>query len=373
MPQQNYTPRPGQSHGVFRFFDWRNPSLWRRAAQAVFLLINIYIGVAFYLWVRHFETFAPGTPPPRPAGVEGWLPVAGLLDLKYALLTGTIPPFHTAALVLLLAFFVVALLLKKTFCSWLCPVGTLSEMLWRLGAKLFGKNPTPPKWFDIPLRSLKYILLALFLFGAFYTSVKGIEAFMSQPYGIIVDVKMLNFFRFASVTMIVTLAVLALLSMVIKNFWCRYLCPYGALLGLLSLVSPFKIRRDADACIDCGKCAAVCPSHLPVDKIAAVRTPECTGCQSCVAACPARFALQFSAPAKVIPIAPDASLEERQNVFERRWKRRVLSGLAVAVALLVIIGGAIIWAKLTGHWDSPIPNHIYQELIPHARNIAHPM
>ena len=52
---------------------------------------------------------------------------------------------------------------------------------------------------------------------------------------------------------------LVLLSIPIRGFWCRYLCPYGALLGILSLLSPQKIKRNPTTCIDCGKCAKVCP------------------------------------------------------------------------------------------------------------------
>ena len=60
---------------------------------------------------------------------------------------------------------------------------------------------------------------------------------------------------------------LVLLSLLIRGFWCRYLCPYGALLGILSLLSPQKIKRNPTTCIDCGKCAKVCPSFIKVDKV----------------------------------------------------------------------------------------------------------
>ena len=94
-------------------------------------------------------------------------------------------------------------------------------------------------------------------------SAATISDFMHTPYGLIADVKMLNFFREMSQTAAIVLAALVVLSILVENFWCRYLCPYGALMGLVSLLSPLKIRRDPAACIDCGKCAQACPALCP--------------------------------------------------------------------------------------------------------------
>ena len=105
---------------------------------------------------------------------------------------------------------------------------------------------------------------------------------------------MLNFFRDIGTLGIVVLAALVVFSVLIQNFWCRFLCPYGALMGIVSVLSPVKIRRDAQACIDCGKCNKACPSHLPVDRLVQIRSVECTGCMECIAVCPAENALQLS-------------------------------------------------------------------------------
>ena len=120
--------------------------------------------------------------------------------------------------------------------------------------------------------------------------------FLVSPFGIVADVKMLNFFRNMGTLGIVVMAALVVLSVLIQNFWCRFLCPYGALMGIVSIFSPVKIRRDAQACIDCGKCNKACPSQLPVDRLVQIRSVECTGCMECVAVCPAENALQLSLP-----------------------------------------------------------------------------
>ena len=81
------------------------------------------------------------------------------------------------------------------------------------------------------------------MLGLFGYAVGALEAFMYSPYGLVADVKMLNFFRFMGATGAIVIAALLLLSILIKNFWRRYLCPYGALMGLGALFSPVWIRR----------------------------------------------------------------------------------------------------------------------------------
>jgi polyferredoxin len=214
--------------------------LLRHAVQIAFAALNAVLGLVFYVWVRAWER---GTTPafPRPAGVDGWLPIEGLMSSRILFATGHMPTVHPAALVLFLAFVAISLLFKKSFCSWLCPVGTLSEFLWKLGQRLFSRNALFPRWLDLPLRGLKYLLLAFFLFTVGAMSAEAVADFLTTPYGLLADVKMLNFFRHMGQTAAIVLGMLALLSVLVKNFWCRYLCPYGALLGLVALLSPGKI------------------------------------------------------------------------------------------------------------------------------------
>ncbi len=329
----------------------------RHAFQLAFVALNIWLGAEFYLWVRQFESGAANISLSRPAGVEGWLPIAGMMNLKDWLSTGHVPAIHPAAMFLLITFLAIAFLLRKSFCSWLCPIGTISEYLWRAGRKILRRNFSLPRWFDIPLRGLKYLLLGFFVWAVAGMSAQAIHDFMQGPYGLIADVKMLDFFRFLGVAGLVVIGTLALASVFIQNFWCRYLCPYGALLGLVSRWSPLKIRRDTAACIDCAKCAKVCPAHLPVDKLLNVRSPECTACLECVAVCPAQGALGIS--------LPRLSAQKGSSPAVPAWAM----GLAVAALFLGIVG----FAKVEGFWKSNIPRAEYRQLIPHANQIEHPM
>jgi len=316
----------------------------RHSIQAVFLAINVWIGIEFYLFVRFYESGGQSVRTTRPPGVEGWLPIASLMNLKVLLLTGRLPAMHGAGMFLLIAFLAASWIFRKSFCGWLCPFGTLSEYLWRLGPRL-----RLPRWFDIVIRSLKYILLGLFLYAVVSMPVPAIRAFLEGPYGIVADVKMLNFFRLLGLTGGIVLALIVLASVLVQNFWCRYLCPYGALMGFFALASPLRIRRDTNLCIDCGKCAQACPFALPVDRLITIRSAECTACLQCVAECPAAGALFLSAPrAKRVPA----------------W--------VVAAGILTIFAGVYIYAQATGHWHTDLPARVYFELIPHANEFAHP-
>ncbi|MGB9511125.1 MAG: 4Fe-4S binding protein [Candidatus Acidiferrum sp.] len=366
--QSNALPGSFQSRGssaalpkskkkLVRRVDVDRSQLYRRSFQGAFLILNLWLGAKFYFWVRQFEVGLISTNLHRPPGVEGWLPIAGLMNLKYWLLSGNIPEVHPAALFLLVTFLAMAFLFRKAFCSWLCPIGTLSEYFWRAGKKLFKRNFYLPRWFDLPLRGLKYFLLGFFLWAISTMSAAGIHDFMQSPYGLIVDVKMLNFFRHIGETGLIVLGIFAVASVFIPNFWCRFLCPYGALLGLTSWLSPTRVRRNTETCIDCAKCAKACPAALPVDKLVQIRSVECTGCLECVAVCPADNALAMSLP----------------GLPATKTKRVPLPAWAIAAGIAVLFLGVAGFAKATGHWDSSIPTAVYQHLVPNADQAAHPM
>lgn len=357
----------------------------RRGFQVAFLLLNIWIGGIFYVWVRQFEPGGQPTSLARPAGVEGWLPIAGMMNLKYFLLTHQVPTLHPAAMFLLLTFLAIAFLFRKAFCSWLCPVGTLSEYLWQFGKKIFRRNFSINRWIDIPLRGLKYLLLGFFVWAVSTMAPPDIIAFMRSPYGIIADVKMLNFFRFLGMTGLIVLGILVVASIFVQNFWCRYLCPYGALLGLTSFFSPLRIRRNETACIDCAKCAKACPSVLPVDKLITIKSAECTGCLECVAVCPAQGALSMSSPsftwtpARLASIVSQAPMKQQHLIDERAYSLiqqntpRAIPAWTMAAGIAVLFFGIVGFAKTAGYWTSDVPRSAYEQIVPHANEARHPM
>jgi polyferredoxin len=312
----------------------------RHAVQAMFLALCAWIGVEFYLFMRWAEHPGQAAYVAHPPGAEGFLPISALMSLRFWVATGRICELHPAGLFIFLAILAVGLLLRKGFCSWLCPVGTLSEALWRLGAKIFGRNFDLPRWADYPLRAVKYLLLLFFLWATLAMDGTRLEAFLYSPLNAAADLRMYYFFTRISALALGVVLVLAALSMVVRNFWCRYLCPYGALLGALSLGSPLAITRAKDTCIDCKLCTRACPSRIQVHAAGRVLSDECTGCYRCVEACPVKDTLAMRAPCgKAVPLWMFAML---------------VAGLFVAVTGMAI---------LTGHWRNVITPRDYQRLV----------
>ena len=180
----------------------------RALIQWGFFFWVVFIGIRFGMFVRHFEN--GGTTPfvSRPPGVEGFLPIGALVSLKYWLVSGTINPVHPAALVIFLSILLMSLLAKKSFCSWLCPVGTLSEDAANLGRRIFGKNFIIWRRLDVTLRGVKYLLLLLFVkLILIDMPAQALAVFLDTPYWAVSDIKMLHFFTRMSVATMVVLTI----------------------------------------------------------------------------------------------------------------------------------------------------------------------
>lgn len=306
------------------------PSLLRRGIQAAFAVFLTWVGYNFYLYVQ-WATGKSQTFTPKPPSVEGFLPISELMAARRLFETGQWDVVHPAGLTLFLAIALMALLFRKGFCGYICPVGFVSNLLGRLGERL-SLNRTPPRKVELALQAIKYIPLALLgYFSLFAMSVDEIEAFMGAPFNMVADSSMLFFFLRASTTTLIVVGVIVAASLVVRNAWCRFLCPYGAFLGLFALASPVAVRRNAATCTSCRRCQRVCPSAIAVHQKTRVNSPECLGCTACIEACPQKDCLHLAAAGKRMPF----------------W--------TVAAGCLVVLLGAYVWAVYTGHWASEIP------------------
>ncbi len=323
--------------------------------QAAFALLCIWIGIEFHFFVQSINVGNVQAVADRPSGVEGFLPISALMSLYYFFMTGEIHQAHPAGFVILIGIISVSFLFGKAFCSWMCPVGFISELVGDFGEKiskkLFRKRIKMPKVLDYPLRSLKYLLLAFFVYSIFFSmTASSLQYFLDSPYNIVADVKMYYFFADISRVGLIVIGSLFLLSIVFRNFWCRYLCPYGALLGIVSLFSPNKIKRDPVSCIDCGLCNKACPSFIKVDSVKTVWSDECSSCMSCVDACPVKDTLQL-----------------KTHGSKSKLNKKLVAAGVVGV-YLIIIGLGI----LTGNWQNNVTKEQYVIYNKNIESLGHP-
>ncbi|MBU0482143.1 MAG: 4Fe-4S binding protein [Proteobacteria bacterium] len=316
-----------------------------QASFALFCLYSGYRFYLFYLWAMgRSESYVP-----RPPAVEAFLPIGALVSLKRFFLTGVYDHIHPAGLTIFIAAILLAFFFRKGFCGWICPVGFVSHQAEKLALKLkiLWK---PPVWLDYQLLAMKYLLLGFFAFLILVKmDVRSIEGFNRSPYNMAVDAKMLLFFLEPTALTIWVMSFLVAASFFLRNFWCRYLCPYGALLGIIALVSPVRVRRDQETCIDCKRCEKKCPGSIPVSNRISVWSPECIGCLECIATCPVPDCLTVSVYCSI-----------RLSPFL----------LPVAVVSLFLLIWAI--ALATGHWQTEVPVDIFKKYYQLGSRLVHP-
>lgn len=317
--------------------------IYRKIIQYLFVGVILLIGVQFVVFVNQLEN---GNLPTiaRPPGIEAFLPISSMISFKYWLVTGIFNPIHPAGLIIFLVILSTALLLKRGFCSWVCPFGLLTEYLNRLHRFIFRKDITVPRWLDYPLRSLKYLLLFFFIRAIIIKmNARDLDHFIYSPYNMVADIKMLYFFKNISALAFWVLAALFFLSILVRNFWCRYLCPYGALLGGLSLISIFKIHRNENSCTQCRQCTRSCPADINVHQTVGVISDECHACLKCVAVCP-----------------------EKETLYISSGRRSgILKPVLYAVVICLLFAGGSVIGRLTGHWQTGISNYEYSFHIAH--------
>lgn len=249
------------------------------------------------------------------AGLKGLLtlPMSGsafleadpLIALGCLLSTGQLYPVAGWGLLALLAVFVGTLLFGRVFCGWVCPFGATHHLLGWLFKPKRSKDRIARNAFQ-PASGFKYVLLAAFCGAACLGSLQvglldpislyhrsvaaclfplvehGLRSIMPEGFAWIYP----GHIPLHAWGWIIGSVVLALFlaNLAVPRFFCRYLCPLGGLLGLLSRFSLFRIARDGKACVNCGLCVQHCEGACEPDR--AIRRSECLACFNCFDDCP---------------------------------------------------------------------------------------
>lgn len=272
-------------------------------------------------------------PGKEPADPEAYCPVGGLQALTTYLVNGSLPCSMTTLQIMMgVALAAAVILFSKLFCGYLCPLGTVQDLLMKLRDLLNVKSISIRNGSaaDKALRIVKYVLL----FWIFYMTATTSELFcknLDPYYAVATGFK-------GEITLwmsIISISLVILGSFFVDMFWCRYICPLGAVsnslkfwacaallagvysvLGLAGVNIPWwlvfgvfcfagylleifyarpklqvlHIMKDNTVCIHCGKCTVQCPYHIDVNTWEAgpVNSVDCTLCGECAAVCPTK-------------------------------------------------------------------------------------
>lgn len=297
----------------------------RRVSQGAFLLLF------FYLFI---QTESKG------ADTLG-LPARLFLDTDPLLFLATLLSGHTVVKAMLWSILTLALtfILGRVFCGWVCPLGTLNNLVGALGRKKGRVVERQRGWFAVKYWLLAGLLLAS-LFGVQLTglldplslTLRGLTTAVYPGFNAIfnglADVTVASSSKALSVPgdLLYTglkktvlafqqpyfqgglaaasiLLLILLLNRVEKRFWCRYLCPLGALLGLASRWSILK-RETAEGCSGCGVCDRNCPAGITPSDNQKWMSMECYECGNCDDPCPKK-AVHWTFSISPAPAAPD--------------------------------------------------------------------
>jgi len=228
------------------------------------------------------------------ASLHAVCPFGGVATIYEFITTGTfIQKIHNSSFILMVLGLIVAVLFGTIFCGYICPFGSFQEWIGKLGRKLFPKkyNRMVPSRIDRILRYFRYLVFIMVLYQ---TAVSAKLVFQSvDPY-----YALFNFFtNEVAVSAYIALGVISVLSLFIERPWCKYFCPYGALLGLFNSIRIFKIRRNKNTCIGCKKCDRACPMNIEVSEKEVIRDHRCISCHKCSSeiTCPVKDTVVISA------------------------------------------------------------------------------
>jgi polyferredoxin len=284
------------NHKFFRRKFFRKNIWIRRIVQGFFFVLIALISINHTL-----VGSGSGIPFLASASLHSLCPFGGVVSIYQYATTGTfVQKIHDSAFILMIIGFLMALLFGPVFCGWVCPLGTIQEWFASIGRKIFKRrryNHFIPAKIDNVLRYTRYLVLAWVIY---MTAVTGKLIFSDvDPY-----FALFNFWTSeVAVGGLIVLGVTLVASIFIERPWCKYACPYGAVLGLTNLFRVFSIRRSASTCKMDGACDITCPMNINVSSNSVVRNPQCISCLECTseAKCPVAGTVTFAAGRMPMP------------------------------------------------------------------------
>ncbi len=205
-----------------------------------------------------------------------------------SILSSTFRFDEQAANILLLAVvFIVTAVWGRFFCGFICSFGAMQDLLW-LGGRHLPFRPVFSQKVDRVLKYLKYAVLLFIVIGVWTFGITGdtvwspwtIFGMYASPWKGVPSQAM--FLSVGGLLLLLTI----IGSLLIERFFCKYLCPLGALFTLASHFRVFKLKRDSASCSgSCRVCSRKCSMSIPLYQYDKVRSGECIDCMKCTTAC----------------------------------------------------------------------------------------
>ncbi len=277
----------------------------RRISQGLFLLLFLFLFI---------QTESKGKD-------ELGYPVKIFLDFDPLLFITTILSAHAVekAFFLSLILVLITIVFGRVFCGWACPLGTINniagsfrkhkiyiqdESLFRLKyyilifilisslftaqlAGIFDPLSLLIRSFSVSIYPMFNYIVTTFFDGVYNSQIPIVVSISEFIYSFLKKSILLfqqSYYNQSFLIGFIFLIILGI-NLVENRFWCRYLCPLGALLGVLSRFSILK-RSVSEGCTSCGSCAAVCQGNASPDKKQLWRSSECMYCWNCDDICP---------------------------------------------------------------------------------------
>lgn len=262
--------------------------LIRLAVQIFFLALIILISFNHFRSEQGLPPLLIGAP-----SLHAVCPFGGVVTIYTYFTQGTfIQKIHQSSFTLMWLVLVLTLLFGPVFCGWICPFGTVEEFIGKIGRKIFKKkyNNFFPSVIDKPLRYLRYVILLLVVYN---TAISGKLLFANfDPYFALFNIWSSEVTRLS----LLILGLILVGSLFVERPWCKYLCPFGALLGIFNFFRIVKLKRNEKTCINCKACDRVCPMNIDISTSKTITDPQCISCLLCTDEmdCPVSNSLNFS-------------------------------------------------------------------------------
>lgn len=277
----------------------------RWTVQALFVALVAYLG-----WAHQYSNGDP---------LDTYCPFGAVASLWTTITTGGqfIPIITVSNFILFGALIVVTLIAGGIFCGWICPFGTIQDWIYALRKKVWKKRLVLPAKVDKYLGYLKYVLLIYIMYMSASTLTLWFYEF--DPYR--------SFFHFGIETEFFFVAVgfTIIASLLIERFWCRYLCPMGAIVAPLSKLGLMKVSKTS-SCTSCNLCMNNCNMGLKD-----IGDLGCNNCLECVTDCP----------------TASKAIEVKFGSKKTSYSHAMVPAVGIILSVLLIIGSMGVGAWTT--------------------------